>query len=77
MKDLEKELRDEIEKWRIKIEDELKSLKSIEDKKEVLENIKAYVRDSKYFYEKGDLIRAFEAIIWAWALLEINFRVEK
>ncbi|PKM91965.1 MAG: DUF357 domain-containing protein, partial [Euryarchaeota archaeon HGW-Euryarchaeota-1] len=25
-----------------------------------------------YFLEKGDFVRAFEAIIWAWAWIEIG-----
>ena len=37
-----------------------------------LENVSAYIRDSHYFLEKGDLIRAFEAVIWAWAWMEIG-----
>jgi len=39
--------------------------------KEALKNIDAYLSDSKYFLEKNDLIRAFEAVIWAWAWMEI------
>lgn len=37
-----------------------------------LDNVSAYIRDSHYFLEKGDLIRAFEAVIWAWAWMEIG-----
>ena len=37
-----------------------------------LENVSAYIRDSRYFLEKKDLIRAFEAVIWAWAWMEIG-----
>jgi len=37
-----------------------------------LENVSAYIRDSHYFLEKKDLIRAFEAVIWAWAWMEIG-----
>ena len=36
------------------------------------ENVSAYIRDSRYFLEKKDLIRAFEAVIWAWAWMEIG-----
>lgn len=66
------ELKIEIEKWTKRMEDELEKIKTQED--EIIKNIKAYVSDSKYFYSRGDLVRAFEAIIWAWALFEINFK---
>ena len=36
------------------------------------ENVSAYIHDSHYFLEKKDLIRAFEAVIWAWAWMEIG-----
>lgn len=75
-KDIEIRLKAEIEKWTKKIEEELRNF-SKENKKEILKNIKAYIEDSKYFYNKGDLVRAFEAIIWAWALFEINFGREE
>ncbi|MGB3943369.1 MAG: DUF357 domain-containing protein, partial [Methanothrix sp.] len=31
--------------------------------------------DSRHFSEKGDPIRAFEAVIWAWAWIEIGLEV--
>ncbi len=37
-----------------------------------LENIEAYVADCQHFEDDGDLVRAFEAIVWAWAWLEIG-----
>ena len=36
------------------------------------ENIAAYISDSRHFLDNGDLIRAFEAVIWAWAWMEIG-----
>ena len=38
---------------------------------EYITNIRAYIEDSKHFLKEGKLIEAFEAIIWAWAWLEI------
>ncbi|MBU5678728.1 MAG: DUF357 domain-containing protein [Candidatus Aenigmatarchaeota archaeon] len=76
-RDIEIKLKSEIEKWKNKIEEELNNLNKEnqkENKKEILKDIRAYIEDSKYFYNKGDLIRAFEAIIWAWALFEISFK---
>lgn len=36
----------------------------------MLTNIRAYVADSRHFMEKGDLVRAFEAMVWAWSIWE-------
>ncbi len=69
---LEGELRKEIEKWKGKIEKEMKKAKPKNKEGErFLSNIRAYVKDSKYFLEKGDLVRSFEAIVWAWSWIEI------
>ena len=63
----EEELRLETFKWLEKIE-------SIEfsGEKGFVENIRTYIKDSRYFLEKGDLVRAFECVVWAWAWLEIG-----
>ncbi|MEM5826139.1 MAG: DUF357 domain-containing protein [Candidatus Aenigmatarchaeota archaeon] len=68
------QLKNETEKWTKRIEKELEEIKREKEKEEIIKNIEAYVEDSRYFYNKGDLVKAFEAIIWAWALLEINFK---
>ena len=69
---LESELRKEIGKWTGKIEKEVKKAKPEDkDKEHFLSNVNAYIEDSKYFLEKGDLIRSFEAIVWAWSWLQI------
>ena len=61
----------DIEKWREKIAGVMEDLEAVDDKsEEMLNNMKAYVSDSKFFQEKGDLVRSFEAIIWAWAIYE-------
>ena len=73
-KNLETEarLRKEINKWTKKIEKEIKKIKlNDKTKKRLLDNIHAYIKDSKYFMNKGELIRSFEAIVWAWSWLEI------
>ncbi|WP_456468604.1 DUF357 domain-containing protein [Archaeoglobus sp.] len=71
---VEEELRSETVKWLEKIESRIESVGG--DRK-FLENIRAYISDSKYFMEKGDLVRAFECIVWAWAWLEIGLEVGK
>lgn len=62
---------EEIEKWLDKIEPLVEKIK-INDKKgeEMLTNMKAYISDCKHFMEKGELVLSFEAVVWAWAILE-------
>ncbi|MEE9323152.1 MAG: DUF357 domain-containing protein [Candidatus Aenigmarchaeota archaeon] len=73
----ESDLRKEIGKWTKRIGKEIKKVKPRDHDKEnehlleKIENINAYIKDSRYFLEKGDLIRSFEAIVWAWAWLQI------
>ncbi len=67
--DLGKSLLAETMKWQAKAEDLYSRVKG---DLEFLENISAYIRDSQYFLDNGDLIRAFEAVIWAWAWMEIG-----
>lgn len=68
MKELiEEELKRETLKWLERIEKVRFSGKSDFER-----NIRAYISDSRYFLEKGDLIKAFECVIWAWAWLEIG-----
>ncbi len=69
--DTEKSLISETQKWLKKIET-LKVKPKNDKGKEYLANIEAYIKDSKYFLEKKDYVRAFEAVIWAWAFLEIS-----
>ena len=67
----EQSIKKETEKWLLKIRAEIKGVKPSGKKgEEFLENIQAYIEDSGYFMEKGDLVRSFEAVIWAWAILE-------
>jgi hypothetical protein len=68
-KNLEEDLRAETLKW-LKRAEELSC--RVSGDAQFLENISAYIRDSNYFLEKRDLIRAFEAVVWAWAWMEIG-----
>ena len=72
--DLADDLRSETMKWLERAEGLFAKLSGEES---FLENISAYITDSKYFLEKGDLIRAFEAVIWAWAWMEIGLEINK
>lgn len=68
---LEEELLSEIKKWTSRLEDTIPRTISIDDRgKRMLENIEAYRNDSKHFRGKKDLVRSFECLVWAWALLE-------
>jgi len=68
---IEEKLQQETEKWLNKIIVERKKLVAC-SKKDFLKNIDAYISDSEHFLAKNDLIRAFEAVIWAWAYMEIG-----
>jgi len=69
--DTEKKLTQETEKWQKKLSALTITPKS-EKGKQYLTNINAYISDSTHFQSKNDHIRAFEAIIWAWAWAEIG-----
>ena len=70
---LEEDLRNETLKWLEKAEVLFCQVSGDES---FLDNVSAYIRDSHYFLEKRDLIRAFEAVIWAWAWMEIGLEKE-
>ena len=70
---LEEDLGSETEKWLLRAEEAMKRVSAREEEGErYLANIAAYLSDSRHFLGKGDLIRAFEAVIWAWAWIEIG-----
>ena len=63
----------ETEKWFKKAQDAAGKMRPVDDKgRDFVKNIDAYLSDSRHFLEKGDHVRAFEAVIWAWAWLEIG-----
>lgn len=70
--DVEKDLREETEKWIRKIESHGFEAVDTEESRRFVDNIRAYVEDSKHFLEEGKLIQAFEAVVWAWSWLEIG-----
>ncbi len=69
--DTEASLISETRKWLKKIE-ALKFTPKTDKGKEYKINIEAYISDSRHFLEKKDYVRAFEAVVWAWAFLEIS-----
>ena len=73
--DIEQTLKNETGKWLARLEDAYSGFSSTgklpePDLRPIQENIEAYIKDSRYFTEKGDLVRAFEAVVYAWGLLE-------
>jgi len=69
---LEDDLRDETLKWLKKAEALFAKTRGDE---RFCQNISAYLQDSRYFLGQGDLIRAFEAVVWAWAWMEIGLEM--
>lgn len=70
---LEENLKEETKKWLQRAEGDLDEIiLQKADGQRFLTNIAAYISDTRYFLERGDLIRAFEAVIWAWAWIEIG-----
>jgi len=76
MKDTEQELTNETEKWLEKLKDEEIEVKG-EKGKMFLENIEAYTEDAQHFLDEEDLVRAFEAVVWAWSWLEIGEELDQ
>jgi len=77
------EIKNEIVKMIEKIEPLIDKIEIKDDRgEEMLVNMKAYISDSKHFLEDKNYLKSFEAIVWAWAILEICkelgiFKVER
>ncbi|GEM_PF-758222 len=71
---LEEELKAETEKWLERLKEKIPN---IYGDRNFINNIMAYEKDSRYFLEKGELVKAFECIVWAWAWFEIGLEVGK
>ena len=68
---------EEITKWLDKLEPMLENVEVINQKGEsFLQNAKAYVSDSRHFLEQGNLVKSFEAMIWAWSIFELCQELE-
>lgn len=73
MENTDKRLEEEIDKWTARLLPELEKTEAIDSSgQELLDNAGAYLKDSRHFREKKDLVRAFEALVWAWANVEIG-----
>ncbi len=71
MENLEKKLKEETEKWIEAFEAKTKGLKVTDERGNwAANNMNAYLSDCKHFYKKGDFLRSFEAIIYAYGIYE-------
>lgn len=60
-----------------KLEEKVKNVKMKDvSKNQFLENIKAYIRDCKYWVDHQDYVKAWEAISFAWGLFEAGEYLE-
>ncbi|MFB6200127.1 MAG: DUF357 domain-containing protein [Candidatus Nanohaloarchaea archaeon] len=76
MNETQERLEEETEKWREKLEERLEDTGfEGEDAEGMVENAEAYLEDSRHFEEEGDMVRAFEAVVWGWAWIEIGEEV--
>lgn len=64
-------LQRETEKWLERLEKREKSVKALDVKAEPeIRNMRAYIKDCRHFISIGDWVRAFEACVYAWGILE-------
>ena len=67
LNDTQEKLKQETEKWLEKLNHRIEGKdKSVEQ----MENVLAYRDDTTHFLEEQDFIRAWEAVIYAWGILE-------
>lgn len=70
----QEKLKEETGKWLGKLDDRLEG----KDRDvEQMENVLAYRYDTEHFLEEEDYIRAWEAVIYAWGILETLERLGK
>jgi hypothetical protein len=70
----QKELKQKTERWLDELDEELEELS---EDVEQSENVFAYRDDTVHFLEQEDFIRAWEAVIYAWGILETLQRLGK
>lgn len=70
-------LTEETDRWARRLDDALEEATAETQRgRAFLENVRAYRNDADHFEDEGDRVRAFEAVVWAWAWLEIGARIE-
>ncbi|MBI4173521.1 MAG: nucleotide exchange factor GrpE, partial [Candidatus Aenigmarchaeota archaeon] len=73
----EQRLESETLKWLGKLQERVKGLPKASDSKVAaeLENVHAYLKDCQHFLDRKDYVNAFEAVIYAWGILETMERM--
>lgn len=74
MNETQKELKQETEKWLEKLENRIEER---DESVEQMENVLAYRDDTYHFLDEEDFVRAWEAVIYAWGILETLERLGK
>ncbi len=78
MRDHGKELLEQTHIWRGRLREALPQSIALDGEGErMLRNIQSYDADSEHFEGEGDLVRAFECVLWAWAWLEIGWDLQR
>jgi hypothetical protein len=67
-------LKKETNKWLDKLDEEIEDNDRDVDQ---MENVLAYRDDTEHFLEEQDFVRAWEAVIYAWGILETLQRLGK
>lgn len=71
------QLTSETQRWADRLDEALDEAQAdTEQGRSFLENVRAYRADADHFAGQEDHVRAFEAVVWAWAWLEIGARIE-
>ncbi len=74
MNETQRKLKTETEKWLEKLE---KQIQKRDSSVEQMENVEAYRDDTYHFLQQEDFIRAWEAVIYSWGILETLERLGK
>ena len=74
MNETQQKLEKETRKWLKRLEERVEKR---DESVEQMENVTAYRDDTYHFLEKEDYIRAWEAVIYAWGILETLERLGK
>ena len=70
----QEKLKQETEKWLERLDSELEG---VDESVDQMENVLAYRDDTEHFLKEEDFIRAWEAVIYAWGILETLQRLGK
>lgn len=74
MNETQEKLEQETKKWLERLNDRIEDR---DESVEQMENVLAYRDDTRHFLEEEDYIRAWEAVIYAWGILETLERLGK